>query len=561
MRQTILRTSALAVALLGATAAQAQNDPLYRYQWHLMNYGQAVLGDTRPAFGIDMGIDDLHDYNIRGRGVVVSVVDQGVEIAHPDLVANVVPNGSWNFNDGSHDPTPVSGGSSHGTMVAGIVAAVGWNGIGGRGVAPAARLKSFNYLDAASTTAQLQYAWWDGAESKDVSVVNNSFGSTAVTIPAFSENEVQAYEGPMSATRNGLGAVYVKSAGNDFISDCPKAVVDANVGCKQTGLDRRNNMFNVMTIAAVNAAGKRSSYSSAGAALWVSGLGGEYGRQVAYSPGYAAVSYNPAIVTTDLSGCARGSNVNGNVRNALSTDASAIDNTCNYVGTMNGTSAAAPTVAGVAALMLQANPKLSFRDVRYILATTARQLDPAQPAATHANGTVLVPGWTRNAAGRSFSNWYGYGLVDAALAVEVAGKAKPLPRLVDSGWQRIAPTDAVAIGGAGAPAKLQIAIGNDIRKVESVQLGFASNYAHASSTVPFPVQVTLVSPSGTRSTVFPAMTRLNTAAFKADFLASNAFLDETGQGTWTLEVADVPLADGAASKGALASFKIRVLGH
>ncbi|MBO7941589.1 S8 family serine peptidase, partial [Streptomyces sp. S9] len=109
----------------------------------------------------------------------------------------------------------------------------------------------------------------------------------------------------------------------------------------------------------------RSSYSSAGSSLWVSGLGGEYGRQVAYSPGYAAVSYKPAIVTTDLAGCVRGSNANGNVRNALSTDASTIDNTCNYVGTMNGTSAAAPTVSGVAALMLQANPKLSFRDVRY----------------------------------------------------------------------------------------------------------------------------------------------------------------------------------------------------
>ncbi|MGH8082496.1 MAG: S8 family serine peptidase [Lysobacter sp.] len=553
--------SALAVALLSASAAQAQSDPLYRYQWHLMNYGQAVFGDTRPVSGIDMGIDDLHDYNIRGRGVVVSVVDQGVEIAHPDLAANVVPDGSWNFNDNSHDPTPVSGASSHGTQVAGIVAAVGWNGIGGRGVAPAAKLKSFNYLDAASTTAQLQYAWWDGAEARDVSVVNNSFGSTATTIPAFSENEVRAYEGPMSATRNGLGTIYVKSAGNDFIADCPKAVVDANVGCKQTGLDRRNNMFNVMTIASVNAEGKRSSYSSAGSALWVSGLGGEYGRQVAYSPGYAAVSYKPAIVTTDLVGCVRGSNANGNVRNALSTDASTVDNTCNYTGTMNGTSAAAPTVSGVAALILQANPKLSFRDVRYILATTARQLEPNQPAAVHANGTVLVPGWTRNAAGRVFSNWYGFGLVDATLAVETAGKFKPLSRLVDSGWQRIAPTDAVAIGGAAAPARLQIAVGDDIRKVETVQLGWSSNYAHASSTLPFPVQVTLISPSGTRSTVFPAMTRLNTTAFKADFFASNAFLDEPGQGTWTLEVADVPLASGEASKGNLASFKIRVLGH
>ncbi|MBW4820768.1 hypothetical protein KJE23_09690, partial [Streptococcus salivarius] len=72
----------------------------------------------------------------------------------------------------------------------------------------------------------------------------------------------------MSQTREGRGISYVKSAGIDFISDCPKAIVDANVGCKQTGLDYRNNLFNVMTIAAVNASGKRSSYSSPGSGLW-----------------------------------------------------------------------------------------------------------------------------------------------------------------------------------------------------------------------------------------------------------------------------------------------------
>ena len=75
----------------------------------------------------------------------------------------------------------------------------------------------------------------------------------------------------------------------------------------------------------------------------MSGLGGEYGYQAAYKPGIAAVNYDPAIVTTDLIGCARGYNANGDSRNALTTDASAIDNTCNYTGNMNGTSAATPT--------------------------------------------------------------------------------------------------------------------------------------------------------------------------------------------------------------------------
>ena len=48
--------------------------------------GQAVLADTRPGFGVDLGIDDLHDYNIRGKGVVVSVVEAVVVDAAVDVV-------------------------------------------------------------------------------------------------------------------------------------------------------------------------------------------------------------------------------------------------------------------------------------------------------------------------------------------------------------------------------------------------------------------------------------------------------------------------------------------
>ena len=582
--------AALTVATLAALfagGAQAQNDPLYRYQWHLMNYGQAVFGDTRPASGIDMGIDDLHDYNIRGRGVVVGVLDQGMEIAHPDLAANVVPNGSWNFNNNSHDPTPVNASSAHGTAVSGIIGAVGWNGIGGRGVAPAARLKSFNFLDAGGSFAQVQYAWWDGPESKDVAVSNNSWGDTIpLFLPTIAENEVAAWENPMSATRGGLGTIYAKASGNSFSSVphssgelCP--VSSRQVGCSQSIFVKESNYFNIITVAAVNAAGRRSSYSTPGASVWVSGLGGEYGweravlatqatpAQVASRP---AVNFDPAIVTTDLSGCARGYNTNAVLParfysdfnlNRLESDQSAIDNTCNYAATMNGTSAATPTVSGVVALMLQMNPKLSFRDVKYLLATTARQVDPGQAAVTDANGTVLSAGWTRNAAGRAFSNWYGYGLVDATLAVTRAGGFKSLGPLLDSGWQSLRPATPLAIGNAAAPARATVRIAGGANRIEAVQIGLATDYP-VGTTTPLrstPLLITLISPSGTRAIVVPAGSVPVGAVMTFDLAAVNAYLDETGNGDWTVEVADTGLAAGAASKGSLSSFKIRVLGH
>lgn len=86
--------------------ASAAGDPLYRYQWHLSNQGQPVIGDSRPVPGVDMDVDLLHALGIRGRGVRVAVVDNGLEIGHEDLAGNIIPNGSHNFGNGSHDPTP-----------------------------------------------------------------------------------------------------------------------------------------------------------------------------------------------------------------------------------------------------------------------------------------------------------------------------------------------------------------------------------------------------------------------------------------------------------------------
>jgi subtilisin-like proprotein convertase family protein len=557
---------------------------LFKYQWHLQNNGQPVFGDTLPVRGVDLDMGGLHTWGVRGKGVIVGVIDSGLEIRHEDLKDNVVPGGSKNFVDGSNDPTPIKGSeaAAHGTAVAGIIAAVGWNGKGVRGVAPEARLKGFNVLSEDFPPPQLgdenageqqnintRYSWGDGFESKDVDVFNNSWGSEGPGYPSVALAEVRSWERLMASTRKGKGGIYLKAAGNEFAdyqSDGKNICTDPRtkklqLSCISASTDPINSYIGVITVASVNASGVRSSYSNAGSSLWVSGLGGEYGLQKAYLPPKAKqfppVYFEPAIVTTDLSGCDRGKNQNDQPYNALATSRSKIDSSCNYTATMNGTSAAAPTVAGVAALMLGVNPNLTQRDVKYILASTARQIDAAQPKAIY-EGFVVDPGWITNAAGHHFSNWYGFGLVDAMAAVKMAGSFKSLPPMRDSGWQ-FSDSGDVKIQGARSPEPAELGVTIDQKfKVEAVQFSFRTTHKTPSN-----LMAVLISPSGTKSyvqTPFSALEPLEASdmGFEVSLAASNAFLDESAQGTWKLQVIDV--ADPKV-QAKLYDFKIRIVGH
>ena len=100
---------------------------------------------------------------------------------------------------------------------------------------------------------------------------------------------------------------------------------------------------------------------------------------------------------------------------------------CNYTSTYNGTSAAAPMVSGVVALMLEANPALTLRDVKHILASTARQIDASRAAVT-VNDLVVEPAWTTNAAGYTFHNFY--VVLGLSMRRRLSAALKAIPRVV-----------------------------------------------------------------------------------------------------------------------------------
>jgi subtilisin family serine protease/subtilisin-like proprotein convertase family protein len=531
---------------------ELRTDPLYKYQWHLDNTGQKNFASNGGTTGADINVDTVIAGGNTGSDIVVAIVDDGIEIAHEDLSGNVVSGGSWNYADSSTDPTPVNSTDNHGTAVAGIVASVGWNQIGGRGVAPNAKLKGFNILADPDGDGVRQYsgivneanALGGGASSlfSDISIYNMSYGGpdTSLTPPSTSTIQGQLAEG-VSSGRGAKGAIYVASAGNDFYKGAQSSGDYSycgdggnrggmKVACYDAVFDHRKGLPYVITVGALNADGVKSSYSTPGAVTWVSAPGGEYGRNSNYASGYPG---EPAIMTTDLSGCSSGTSRSGTVDYNSFNDGDfpvSENSNCDYLSTMNGTSSAAPMVSGVVALMLEANANLGWRDVKHILASTASQVDSSFSA--DAISTVDYVQWITNSAGYKFHPWYGFGAVDAQAAVNAAATHTNLSSSAFTSWNN-ANSESTAISDLSLFSRTISE--STSGTVEWVRVALLIDHSS-----PNHLGFRLESPSGTVSTLLPPVTALSTSLSSATwvYLPSNAFYGESMQGEWKIYILD-----------------------
>ncbi len=203
MRTVLLSLFASAIVLSGSTAspANAAVDPLRDAQWAL----DAIhLGGAAPT----------------GAGALVAVVDSGIDAAHPDLAGRVVMGPDFVDNDGdASDPT------GHGTHIAGLIAATAGNGIGGAGIAPAARVLAIRVLgpDNNGTAANVA-AGINAAVDAGADVINLSLNWSQAT-PALA---------PVTAAMQraaDTGALVVVAAGNDAQSRCEEPVLPQAALC------------------------------------------------------------------------------------------------------------------------------------------------------------------------------------------------------------------------------------------------------------------------------------------------------------------------------------------
>lgn len=541
---TVAVSNGRAPSVQAAVVVRMAGDPLLANQWHLRNTGQSAFSTTPPVAGNDMNVAGAWAAGLSGRGIKVAVVDTGLEIAHEDLAANVDAASSFNYLTNGSDPTREGGhvGTDHGTMVAGIVGAVGFNGKGGRGVAYNARLRGYNYLES-SSLVNYSHAMGGQPVSADNHVFNLSLGESTPRL--FPPDAFVDADNNLNMLRAGLGAVLVKSAGNNYqdfdSSDTAQLCARANargVSCAHTAQDPSHGGPTPLVVGALRADGKRSSYSTAGSALWVSAPGGEYGYDTAYytGPGLQAIDLEPAIVTTARSGC---TNRKGapRVANALVTGNHPTALNCQYTAQMNGTSSAAPNVAGVVALMLEANPRLTSRDVKFILAKTARQVDPGQPKVVANDlagaAVTLDQGWVRNAAGFWFSNWYGFGAVDAAKAVEMARSYTTYLAASRSSAPLLTttrPEGYVVPSLSAAGIGVNFSVNQPFSIVERVIV--TANFSQTDAVQCNQIEVT--SPSGTKSILLHAENGYAQRTLPGTKFLSNAFYGEPVNGTWRL---------------------------
>ena len=470
-------------------------DPLYGCQWHLNN-----------PDGEDINVEAVWSEGINGEGVNVAVVDDGMYHSHEDLAANVDTSLNHDYTGGDDIYHQYD---HHGTNVAGVIAARD-NSIGVRGVAPRATIYGYNLIvdDGALFTAANEADAM--SRRRDVTAVsNNSWGPPdGPGIDRASSVWEEAIEAGVTNGYGGRGVFYAWAGGNGHLEG------------DYSNLDELANFYGVTAVCAVNDGDVRSSYSEKGPNLWVC------------APSNDRREDHRAIIT--------------------------VENSDRYYDEFGGTSAATPMVSGVAALMRSANPDLTWRDLKLIIAASARKND------------VHNLGWKEGARKYGsdsdsdryhFNHEYGFGVVDAASAVDLAGDWNNVPTLQSVSESSASATTIPAPGSNGSETvTTKLSLNTEIQFIEFVEI--STSFQHTSFR---DMEIELVSPAGAVSKLTVAFdTRtdddpsISYVPLQGDFRFGSArHLGENPNGEWILRLTDHFPTPG----GTLASWTLRVYGH
>ncbi len=352
------------------------NDPYFQHQWNFENRdgtGASAGADTNMRGAWAVG---------RGAGVLLAVVDDGIELTHPDLADRVAGAPHYNFYETSTNGLPESDLNGHGTAVAGLAGATGNNGRGISGAAPEVQLASWVIFgpNDESPADDVMAAMFE-YKMDMVSVQNHSWAHAGTALTDSTPLEKAAISNAVHNGRGGRGVFLARAAGNGRTDSSGQDILqDAND-------DGYNTTPLVSVVAAVRSDGQIASYSNQGANILVA------------APSDDGDPSFPTIFSTDRLGD------KGYNRISFTND---LADYCFDSNGFGGTSAATPQIAGLAALLFSINPELTYRDVQQILALSARHFDAGDPEVQ------------TNGAGFAISHNDGFGVPDGGAAARLA---------------------------------------------------------------------------------------------------------------------------------------------
>ncbi|XP_042200046.1 proprotein convertase subtilisin/kexin type 6 isoform X3 [Callorhinchus milii] len=432
-----------------------------------------------------------------GRNVVVTILDDGIERMHPDLMQNYDPLASYDVNGNDDDPTPrydVSNENKHGTRCAGEVAAIANNSHCAVGIAYNANIGGIRMLDGYVT--DITEAQSLSIRPNHIDIYSASWGpdDDGKTVDGPGALTRQALERGIRTGRNGLGSIFIWASGNGGRRG------------DHCSCDGYTNSIYTISISSATEKGNKPWYlEECASTLATTYSSGEY--------------YDRKIVTTDLrQGCTDGH---------------------------TGTSVSAPMMAGCIALVLEANPLLTWRDVQHILVKTARPVH------------LKAPDWKVNAAGHKVSHLYGFGLVDAeAMVIEAEN------------WRTV-PTHHVCRKTSNRQVRfirpnqlLRVVISTDGCSNHSDQWVKHLEHVVVQITLSHPkrgnLQISLISPSGTKSQLLSSRYFDNSmdGFLNWEFMTVHCW-GERVEGEWTLEIYDTAIhLRPSESIGKLKKFKL-----
>jgi kexin len=459
-------------------------DPIFEEQWHIFNV---------KTPGNDINVTGVWMQNITGKGVTACVVDDGLDYTSMDLRDNFFAEGSYDYNDHEDLPTPKLSDDRHGTRCAGEIAA-GRNDACGVGLAYDAKISGVRILSGEIT--DLDEALAINYEMQKNDIYSCSWGppDDGKTMQAPDILIEKAMVTAVQKGRGGKGSVYVFAAGNGAASD------------DNCNFDGYTNSIYSITVGAIDMNNQHPYYSEACSAQLV----------VTYSSGGG-----DAIHTTDVGA-----------------------NKC--TSQHGGTSAAGPIGVGVFALVLQARPELTWRDVQWLAVMTSIPFDTPSD-------------WTKTALDRMFSHQFGYGKLDAYAIVEKAKDwelVKPQAWFY-SPWMHV--RKEIPEGNQGLASVFEVTEDMlkkaNFERIEHITLTMNVEHQRRGD-----LSVELRSPTG-------MVSHLSTA--RRDDEAPYGYIDwtfmsvahwgESGIGNWTVVVKDVKA--GNLKKGVFTDWKLRLWGE